>query len=77
MRGRMERVKAALRAAPELCSLDDFYNSALSNGRNDISTLKERGWIIDSCWVRHGEGEAHCHYWLVTDPEQMRLAGIA
>ena len=73
MRGRMERVKAALRSASELCSLDDLYGDALSNGRNDISTLKARGWLIDSRWTAHGDGETHKHYWLVRDPEQLAL----
>ena len=58
MTGRMERVKAVLRT----------YGSALSNGRNDISTLKRHGWL---------DGEAHKRYWLISDPEHPRLGVVA
>ncbi len=71
MTGRMERVKAVLRTEREVCSLEALYGNFLSNARNDIGTLRrERGWGIDSWWITHDEGPAHCHYRLTFDPEQ-------
>lgn len=72
--GRMERVKAALRDKPELCALDDLYGNYLANGRNDISTLKRRGWLIESWLVAHQDGPVHKHYRTKRDPEQTTLA---
>ena len=70
----MDRVKAALRDQDELCSLDDLYGNYLANGRNDISTLRRRGWLIESWLVAHQEGPVHKHYHLRRDPEQLSLA---
>lgn len=72
MTGRMERTKTLLRTHPELCALDDLYAEALSNARNDISTLcLKRGWVIKSWWTKgHRPGESsHCHYSLVSEPD--------
>ena len=67
MNGRMDRVKAALRTYEELCSLSDLYAAALSNARNDISTLIKNGWDIEKAWMSHGV-EAHRHYRLRHEP---------
>ncbi len=78
MTGRMERVKAVLRAEREVCSLHHLYAAALSNARNDIGTLRrERGWGIQSWWITHDLGQAHCHYRLTSDPEQRPSAQMA
>lgn len=70
MNGRLERTKATLRSNPEVCSLSDFYGNYLSNARNDVGTLKRRGWVIESRWTAHGDTSAHCHYSLLFDGER-------
>lgn len=77
MTGRMERVKEALRTREEICSLSDLYANALSNGRNDVSTLRSRGWVIECSWHKHGK-DAHKHYRLVGEPapEQRELIAV-
>lgn len=77
MTGRLTRVKAALRNG-EVCALADLYGDFLSNGRNDLSTLRrERGWGIDSWWTAHNEGPSHKHYALRFDPEMVQARLIA
>lgn len=76
MTGRMDRVKAALRSG-EVCALTDLYGDFLSNGRNDISKLKARGWGITAWWTAHEEGPAHKHYRLTLDPEQVTMFRVA
>lgn len=66
MKDRKPRVIAALRSHDELCSLSDLYPEALSNARNDISSLIREHWHIDKTWESHGRG-AHRHYRLVHD----------
>lgn len=81
MTGRMERVRTLLRTQRDLCSLSDLYGRSLSNGRNDISALKARGWVIESVWSAHDETGAHCHYRLVSEapvhPVQLALRASA
>ena len=68
MTDRMERVKRLLRSG-EVCALRDFYGDALANGRNDVSTLRRRGWDIEAWLVSHeAEAPAHKHYRLRTLP---------
>jgi len=64
----MDKVKKALRAG-EVCSFADLYSNFLSNGRNDISELKRKGWEISSFWTAHAAGgSSHCHYKLIREP---------
>jgi hypothetical protein len=65
---RMERVQHTLKTVDDVCSLADLYANALSNGRNDISELRRRGWIIDKYPTSHGDGPNHTHYRLVSAP---------
>ena len=67
MTGRMNKVKTILRTHEEVCSLNDLYREALSNARNDISTLAIRdGWQIKKWWTQHGD-DAHVHYQLIKE----------
>lgn len=62
MSDRIERVKTKLRSG-EVCALRDFYGDALANGRNDIGTLRRRGWDIEAWLARHdAEAPQHKHY---------------
>lgn len=79
MSERMERVKAALRTHEELCAMSDLYGAALSNGRNDISTLALRdGWQIKKWWTAHGSEAPHKHYRLMAEaPAKQLVLGAA
>lgn len=70
---RVERVKQALRRG-EVCSLADLYGDFLSNGRNDVSELKKKGWIIEANWIAHGKTMQHKHYRLLREPKPEQLA---
>ena len=77
----MECMRALLRTRAEICSLASLYGDALSNGRNDVSTLRSRGWDGDADFAAHEAGHpAHCHYRLRAEPRsgpaQLRL-GVA
>ena len=72
---RMSRVMTLLRTREELCAMSDLYADALSNGRNDISTLIARGWHIERWWVKPHDSRqsAHKHYKLVSEPRTVTL----
>lgn len=73
MTERMSRVQELLRTTAEICSMSDLYANALANGRNDIATLRSRGWVIDKHWTSHGV-EAHVHYTLRSAPSRTASA---